>query len=76
MNVPGYISAHELYRLGEAQRRLRLGRHSFRTLREAGLQILKIGRCHYIDGAELIGLIKRIGEQDETKTPPQRAEAS
>jgi len=64
MNAPGYISAHELYRLPEAKRRLHLGRHSFRQLRQAGLKLLRVGRCHYVDGAELVGLIKRIGEQE------------
>ena len=36
MISPGYISAHELYRLPEAKRRLGMGRHSFRLLRQVG----------------------------------------
>jgi hypothetical protein len=64
MNAPGYVSAHELYRLADAQKRLGMGRHSFRQLRAAGLKILTVGRCSYVDGAELIGLLKQIGEKN------------
>jgi hypothetical protein len=62
MTSPGVISAVELYSLPEAKRRLRLGRHSFRALRQAGLQILRVGRCHFVSGQELIDVIKRTGD--------------
>ncbi len=73
MTTPGVISASDLYTLPEVQRRLRLGRHSFRDLKKKGLQILRVGRCHYVDGAELIELIKRISEQNKTKKPTVEA---
>ncbi len=63
MTVPGVISAAELYTLSEAKQRLHLGRHSFRALRAAGLQIFRVGRCCYVEGENLIETIKRIGEQ-------------
>ena len=43
ITTPGYISAVEFYRLGEAKQRTALGRYSFRDLRRAGLQIIKVG---------------------------------
>ena len=64
---PGYISEHELYSLPEAQRRLRIGRHSFRKLRQNGLQIEKCGRNFYITGFSLIETIKKIGAENRQK---------
>jgi len=63
MNSPGYLSAHEIYRLGELKRRLGLGRWSFRKLRQAGLPVIVIGRNSYIEGSAAIDTIKRIAEQ-------------
>ena len=67
MSIPGVISAIELYTLPEAKRRLRLGRHTFRQLRSAGLNLLKIGRCYYVDGGELIATMKKIGSANEPR---------
>jgi hypothetical protein len=63
MTAPSYISAHEIYRLGELKRRLGLGRWSFRKLRQAGLPVIVIGRNSYIEGSAAIETIKRLAEQ-------------
>ena len=63
MTTSGYISAHELYRLPEAKRRLGMGRHSFRLLRQVGLPILKVGRNCYVDGAAVVEALKAAAEQ-------------
>ena len=57
--APGYISAHEVYRLAEAKRRLNMGRHSFRLLREVGLPVLKVGRNCYVDGGAVVDALKK-----------------
>jgi hypothetical protein len=64
-NSPGYISANEIYRLAEAKRRMGFGRTSFRELRAAGLKVLVVGRNSYINGADLIDLLNRIGSNNE-----------
>jgi len=63
MTAPGYISANELYRLPEAKRRLGMGRHSFRLLRQVGLPVLKVGRNVYIEGSAILDAMKRAAEQ-------------
>lgn len=63
MTISGYISAHELYRLPEVKRRLGMGRHSFRLLRQVGLPILKVGRCSYVDGAAVVEALKVAAQQ-------------
>jgi hypothetical protein len=62
MIAPGYISASEVYRLAEAKRRLNMGRHSFRLLRQVGLPILKVGRNCYVDGAAVVEALKAAAE--------------
>jgi hypothetical protein len=66
-HAPGVISASEIYTLREAMSRLKLGRHSLRSLRRAGLRTLVVGRNHYVDGAELIALIKTLGAENRQK---------
>ncbi len=63
-NTPsaGYINAAEIYTLPEIKRRLRLGRWSFRKLRQAGLQVIVVGRCSYVEGAAAIEALKAAAE--------------
>ena len=63
MTAPGYISANELYRLPEAERRLGMGRHSFRLLRQVGLPVLKVGRNCYCEGPAILDAMKRAAKQ-------------
>ena len=66
MTAPGFISANDLYTLNECKRRLHFGRVSFRALRAAGLRVLTVGRCSYVNGADLIALLNQIGDKDGT----------
>ena len=63
MIAPGYVSASEVYRLAEVKRRLNMGRHSFRLLRQVGLPILKVGRNCYVDGGAVVEALKAAAEQ-------------
>lgn len=75
MIAPGYISAHELYRLPEVKRRLNMGRHSFRLLREVGLPILKVGRNCYVDGGAVVEALRRAAEQQAGDQAGQEGQA-
>ncbi len=63
MTSPGYISAAEVYRLGELKRRLGMARHSFRRLREVGLPVLRVGRCCYVEGSAVLDALRKAAEQ-------------
>ena len=63
MTSPGYISANEIYRLGEGKRRLNMGRHSFALLRKAGLPVLKVGRNCYVEGSAILDALRKAAEQ-------------
>jgi hypothetical protein len=73
-NSPNYVSEHEVYSLPEVQRRLRMGRHSFRQLRQAGLEVWKIGRVHLVSGKLLIEILERIGKENLQKQKNEAAE--
>jgi hypothetical protein len=65
MNVPGVISAIEIYTLCEAKRRSRLGRQSIKELRAAGLEVFHVGHSFFVEGSALIAAIKKIAAPEE-----------
>ncbi len=70
ISAPGVISVSEIYTLPEARRCLRLGRHSFRRLREHGLPVLRIGRCCFVEGSALCEALRATAAAEASQKGP------
>ncbi len=54
----GHISADCLYTLAEIKIRLGLGTHALRMARRKGLRVLRVGRCGFVAGEDLMQFIR------------------
>ena len=57
--VAGVISRDEVYTLDELQQRLRLGAWALRQARRAGLRVLRIGRCAFVRGSDVMEFLDK-----------------
>jgi hypothetical protein len=55
---PGVIEPGNLYLVGEARRRLRIGQKTWKDLRDAGLPVRYIGRHAFVLGDDLVEALK------------------
>lgn len=56
------IRADECYTIPEFRRRADMGDYSFRGAKAAGLKIIKIGRKHYVRGADWLAFLENNGK--------------
>ena len=64
--VDGHVAADEMYTVREIKRRLGLGLHAMRSARKKGLRVLRIGRCDYVLGADLIKFAEQTNQTDSS----------
>lgn len=50
----GVLNAHELYTIRQVKARLCISEKAFRTLRQAGLPVIRIGNRGYLSGRQVI----------------------
>ena len=62
----GPICANEMYRLQQFLQRLKIGRKSWRSMKNAGLRSCKIGRQVYILGQDALDFFQRLAEEQAT----------
>lgn len=56
--VAGVVSASEIYTLEELQSRLQLGRAAWRTARQQGLPVRRVGRRKLVMGRDVIAWLE------------------
>jgi hypothetical protein len=61
----GVISAHEVYTLDEAARRMGLSYWGIRKARIAGLRMIKSGKRQYVRGSDIIAFLDQRGGQQQ-----------
>ena len=59
--LPGVISADEIYSLGEFKARMKMGAHAVRQARRRGLPIKMVGRNAYVCGADWLEFVQNKG---------------
>ena len=73
--VDGHVAANGCTRC-EVERRLGLGLHAMRSARKKGLRVLRVGRCDYVLGADLIKFAEQSNQAQDSSPQPYRSKAS
>jgi hypothetical protein len=59
---PGFISDHETYTKEELMKRLKFRQHTWRSLRHAGMPVIRVGNRYLVHGSDVREFLRRMGE--------------
>ena len=68
MGLTGTINAFELYTLREVQKRLGLTESALRSLRNAGLPIIRFGKRGFASGRQVIEFLEGIDSDSQSQS--------
>jgi hypothetical protein len=61
-DVPGVISDFETYTKEELMKRLKFRQHTWRSLRHAGMPVIRAGNRYLVHGADVREFLRRLGQ--------------